>query len=135
VHNSRRHNVEECREIKKLTEQFCEQQKQQSRRDGTPPHQRERKQQVAREGDKEEMEFQNAKRVIKVIYVHSDSKSSDNERYKQLHIMYNGSWDITSKHIVKMLNRAVAAAAPASSVEPHHKWMETPITFDASDCP
>jgi hypothetical protein len=37
------------------------------------------------------MEFQNAKRAIKVIYGHSDSESSDNERRKQLHIIYGGS--------------------------------------------
>jgi hypothetical protein len=50
-----------------------------------PPHQREGKQQVALEGDKEEeVEFQNAKRALKVVYGHSDSDfdSSDNERYK-----------------------------------------------------
>jgi hypothetical protein len=50
--------VKKCREIKKLAEQFCEQQKQQSCHDGTPPQQREGKQQVASEGNKEEeMEF------------------------------------------------------------------------------
>jgi hypothetical protein len=43
VHNSRRHSAEECREIKKLTEQFREQQKQQPHCDGTPPCQREGK--------------------------------------------------------------------------------------------
>jgi hypothetical protein len=37
VHNYRRHNTEECREIKKLIEQFHEQQKQQPRRDGMRP--------------------------------------------------------------------------------------------------
>jgi hypothetical protein len=50
------------------------------------------------------MEFQNAKRVIKVIYDHSDSKSSDNEHRKQLHIIYDGSWDITFKRIIKTLH-------------------------------
>jgi hypothetical protein len=46
---------------------------------------------VPHEGDEEEIEFQNAKRAIKVIYGHSDSESSNNECRKQLHIMYNGS--------------------------------------------
>jgi hypothetical protein len=42
----------------KLTEQFHKQQKQQQQRyDGMPPHLREGKQQVAHEGDEEEMEF------------------------------------------------------------------------------
>jgi hypothetical protein len=43
VHNSRHYNAKECREIKKLTEQFHEQQKQQPHRDDTPPCQREGK--------------------------------------------------------------------------------------------
>jgi hypothetical protein len=29
----------------------------------------------------------------------------------------------------------VAAAALTPKSAPHHKWMETPISFDASDCP
>jgi hypothetical protein len=81
------------------------------------------------------MDFLNAKRVIKVVYGHSDFESNDNEHRKQLHIMYDGSWDITSRHIIKTLRRVVAAAAPALRVVPHHKWMETSIAFDAFDCP
>jgi hypothetical protein len=49
------------------------------------------------------MEFQNAKRAIKVVYGHSDSESSGNEHCKQLHIIYDGSWDITSKRAIKTL--------------------------------
>jgi hypothetical protein len=49
--------------------------------------------------------------------------------------MYSGSWDITSRRVVKTLRWAVAAAAPMLRVAPHHKWMETSIRFDASDCP
>jgi hypothetical protein len=44
----------------------------------------------------EEMEFQNAKRALKAIYGHSNSKSSDNEHHKVLHLMFGGSWDVTS---------------------------------------
>jgi hypothetical protein len=29
----------------------------------------------------------------------------------------------------------VAVAAPAPRVAPHHKWMETLISFDAFNCP
>jgi hypothetical protein len=81
------------------------------------------------------MEFQNTKRELKAIYGHSDSDSSNNEHRKQLHIMYNSSWDITSKRIIKTLHRAVAAAAITPRVAPHHKWMETSIAFDSSDYP
>jgi hypothetical protein len=36
VHNSTRHTASECREIKKLAEQFHEKMQQQSRQDGAP---------------------------------------------------------------------------------------------------
>jgi hypothetical protein len=49
------------------------------------------------------MEFQNAKRAIKVIYGHSDSESSDNEHHKQLHVISGGSWDIMSRRVIKTL--------------------------------
>jgi hypothetical protein len=45
------------------------------------------------------------------------------------------SWDITSQRIIKALHREVAAAAPAPKAAPHRKWMETPISFDATNCP
>jgi hypothetical protein len=83
------------------------------------------------------MEFQIAKRAIKVVYSHSDStsESSDNERPKQVHVMYGGSRDITSTRVIKTLCWAVVAAAPMPRVAPHHKWMETSIAFHASDYP
>jgi hypothetical protein len=81
------------------------------------------------------MAFQNAKREMKAIYGHSDSESSDNDHRKALHIMFGGSWDITSRCVIKTLRREVAATAPAPRVAPHRKWVETPISFDASDCP
>jgi hypothetical protein len=135
VHNSMRHNTEECREIKKLTEQYCEQLKQQ-RNDGTPSRQWEGKQKEDPEEDKEDgLGFQKAKRDLKAIYDHSDSVSSNNERRKTLYVMFKGSWDITACRIIKNLRREVAAAAPARKATPHHKWMETSISFNASDCP
>jgi hypothetical protein len=96
------------------------------------------KQQDVHEDDKEkdeEMAFHDTKRALKAVYGHSDSDSSTDEHHKQLHVMYDGSWDITSRRVVKTLRQAIAAAAPALRVAPHHKWMETSISFDASDCP
>jgi hypothetical protein len=85
VHNSRRHSTEKCREIKKSHGAIPR-----AAEASTTPW--EGKQQAAPEGNKkEEMEFQDAKRVLKAIYGHSDSDSSTNERRKQLHIMYDGS--------------------------------------------
>jgi hypothetical protein len=102
VHNSTRCTTSECWEIKKLTEQFREKMQQQPRKDGTPSHQREGKQKVDKEKD-EEMEFQNAKKTLKMVYGNSDSESSDNECRKALHNMFGGSWDITSRRIIKTL--------------------------------
>jgi hypothetical protein len=39
----------------------------------------------------EEMVLQKAKRDLKAIYGYSDSKSSDNEHRKTLHVMFRGS--------------------------------------------
>jgi hypothetical protein len=52
-----------------------------------------------------------------------------------LYVMFGGSWDITSHRIIKNLRWVVAAAVPAPRVPPHHRWIETLISFDASDCP
>jgi hypothetical protein len=79
------------------------------------------------------LEYQDAKRALKAIYDHSDS--STDEHRKMLHVMYGGSWDITSWCIVKTLRQAVAAVAPKPKPTPHHKCMETLINFDAFDCP
>jgi hypothetical protein len=81
------------------------------------------------------MGFQNTKREMKAIYCHSNSENSDNEHHKALHIMFGGSWDITSQCVVKTLRWEVAAAAPAPRVAPQCKWMETLISFNASDWP
>jgi hypothetical protein len=81
------------------------------------------------------MGFQKVKRDLKVIYVHSDFESSDNEHHKVLYVMFRGSWDITSRRIIKNQHREVVVAAPAPRAAPHHGWMETPINFNASDYP
>jgi hypothetical protein len=81
------------------------------------------------------MEFHDARRVLKAIYGHCDSESSDNEHCKMLHVMFGGSWDITSRRIIKTLRREIVAVAPALKIAPHPKWVETLIGFDTSDCP
>jgi hypothetical protein len=80
------------------------------------------------------MEFQDAKRALKAVYGHSDSESSDNERRKALHVMFGGSWAITSRRVVKTPRREIAVAAPEVKAASHRKWVEILISFDASDC-
>jgi hypothetical protein len=82
-----------------------------------------------------EMEFQDAKRALNAVYGHSDSETSDNECHKALHVMFGGSWAITSRRVVKTLRRDITAVALAPKAAPHHKWMETLIGFDTFDCP
>jgi hypothetical protein len=138
VYNFTCHSASKCWEIKKLTEQFYEKMQQQPREDGmgTPSCQWESKQKINPKEEKDvEMEFQDARRALKAVYDHFDSESSDNERCKALHVMFRGSWDITSRRIVKTLRREIAAVAPASKEAPRCKWVEMPIGFDASDCP
>jgi hypothetical protein len=72
---------------------------------------------------------------LKVIYGHSESRSCVDEHRKALLIMFGGSCEITSRRIVKTLHREVTVAMRAPRAAPHHKWMEMPIGFDASDCP
>jgi hypothetical protein len=95
VHNSTCDTASECWEIKKLVEQFHENMQQQPCQDGVPSRQREGKQKVDKEKGKE-MESKDAKRALKVFYGNSNPKPSDNKCRKALHIMFGGSWDITS---------------------------------------
>jgi hypothetical protein len=81
------------------------------------------------------MGFQKGKRDLKAVYGHSDSESSDNEHRKTLYVMFRGSWDITSRRIIKNLRREVAAVVPAPRAAPHHRWMEMSISFDVFECP
>jgi hypothetical protein len=72
------HTMCECREIKKLTQQFHKKQ-QQAHKEGAPSRQWEGKQKMDLEEEKdEEIAFQNAKKEMMVIYGHSDSETSDN---------------------------------------------------------
>jgi hypothetical protein len=72
-----------------------------------------------REEKDTEMEFQDAKRALKAIYGNSDSESSNNKHHKALHIMFKGSWAITSRCVVKTLRQEIAVAAPAPKAAPH----------------
>jgi hypothetical protein len=67
------------------------------------------------------MAFQNDKREMKAIYGHSNSESRNNERRKALHVMFGGSWDITSRRIVKTLRWEVETTASSHKALPHRK--------------
>jgi hypothetical protein len=52
-----------------------------------------------------------------------------------LYNMFRGYWDITSHRLIKNLRQEVAATAPILKAAPHHKLMETSISFDTSNWP
>jgi hypothetical protein len=109
VHNSTRHTVSECQEIKKLAELFCEKMQQQ-RQDDVPSCQRVGKQKVDSQEEKDaEMEFQDPKRALKAVYGHSDSEPSDNECRKMLHVMFRvpgpSRPGVSSRHCAERLWR------------------------------
>jgi hypothetical protein len=77
---------------------------QQQCQDGAPSRQREGKQKMdLQEGKDAEMEFQDAKRALKVVYGHFNSEPNDNKCHKVLPVMFGDSWAITSKHVVQTL--------------------------------
>jgi hypothetical protein len=78
-----------------------------------PSCQRESKQKMDPEEDKDEgILLQNSKQEMKAVYGHSDFESSDNECHKALHVMFGGSWDITSQRSIKTPCHEVAATIP-----------------------
>jgi hypothetical protein len=79
VHNSACHNIGGCWEIKKLTEWFCENSTNCNKMVLLPASRRANKKVDPEEDKAKHIEFQNAKRVLKVIYGHSDSDSSSDE--------------------------------------------------------
>jgi hypothetical protein len=118
VHNSRRHSAEECREIKKLVKQFLKQQKQQPCRDGTPPRQQEGKQQVA-------------PRVTK-SRTWSSRMPRGHSRSSTTTLTPTPAPTSTASSSTSCME-APGTSRPREA--PHHKWMETSIGFNTSNCP
>jgi hypothetical protein len=54
---------------------------------------------------------------------------------RTINMMFGGTSEIISRHLVKILCRDVAAAAPMPKSSAHLKWMKTHITFDTTDYP
>jgi len=50
--------------------------------------------------------------------------------------MYGGSWELVSRRDVKTLRREVLSVRPGvPKAAPHHRRMNTTISFEPSDCP
>jgi hypothetical protein len=76
------------------------------------------------------------KRVLKDILTGDSDSGDDNDRRKKLYVMYDGSWELTSRRNVKSLHREVLLAIlGVPKATPHQRWQSTTISFGASDCP
>ena len=65
---------------------------------------------------------------------HDDNSDNDDHR-KKLYVMYGGSWELVSRRDVKTLRREVLLVKPGvPKAAPHHRWMNTTISFGPSDC-
>jgi hypothetical protein len=138
VHPNSRHSAAECREIIKLAKRVSDRREQTSK-DGYPPRRRPGKEKVD-DGDvtagERDLGYQSPEGDLKDVFTGDSDSGDDNNRYKKLYVMYNGSWELTSRRNVKSLRREVLSAVPGvPKAAPHQRWRSTTISFGASDCP
>jgi hypothetical protein len=138
VHTNSRHSASECREIIKLAKRVSERCEQASK-DGSPPRRRPDKERFD-DGDvaagEWDLGYQSPEQVLKDILTRDADSGDDNDRRKKLYMMYDGSWEHTSRRNVKSLRREVLSATPGvPKAAPHQRWWSTTISFGASDCP
>ena len=70
------------------------------------------------------------------MYHDNNSGSDSGDRRKKLYVMYGGGWELVSRWDVKTLCREVHSAKPGvPKAAPHHRWMNTTISFGPSDYP
>jgi hypothetical protein len=122
VHPNSHHIASECRKIIKLAKRVSERREQASR-DGSPPRRRPGKEKVD-EGDaaagERDLGYQSLEGVLKDVFTEDSDSGDDNDRRKKLYIMYDGSWELTSRRNVKSLRREVLSAVPGvPKVAPH----------------
>jgi hypothetical protein len=138
VHPNARHSASECREIIKLAKRVSER-REQSSKDGSPPRRRPGKEGVDDgevDAGERELGYQSPKGDLKDVFTGDSDFGDDNNRRKKLYVMYDGSWELTSRRNVKSLRRKVLSATPGvPKAAPHQRWRSTTISFGASDCP
>jgi hypothetical protein len=80
--------------------------------------------------------YQSPEQVLKDILTGDSNSGDDTDRRKKLYVMYDGSWELTSRRNVKSLRREVLSVTlGVPRAAPHHRWRSTTISFGASDCP
>jgi hypothetical protein len=138
VHPNSRHSAAECRKIIKLAKRVCER-REQSSKDGSPPRHRPGKER-ADDGDvaagERDLGYQSPEGVLKDVFTGDSDSGGKSDRCKKLYVLYDGSWELTSRRNVKSLCREVLSATPGvPKAAPHQRWRSTTISFGASDCP
>jgi hypothetical protein len=105
VHPNSRHNASECREIIKLMKRISER-REQSSKDGSPPRRRSGKERVD-DGEvavgERELRYQSPEGDLKDVFTGDSDSGDDDDRRKKLYVMYDGSWELTSRRNVKSL--------------------------------
>ena len=137
MHPTTRHSAADCREIQKLAKRVSGRREQSSKDGSPPPRQRSGKEKASDSetaaGEKE-LGYQSPARELKGVYYHDNSDSDNEERRKKLYAMYGGSWELVSRRDVKTVRREVLSVKPGvSKAAPHHRWMNTTISFGPSD--
>jgi hypothetical protein len=93
VHPNAHHNASECHEIIKLAKRVSER-REQSSKDGTPPHRRHGKEGVD-DGEmatgERELGYQSLEGDLKDVFVEDSDSGDDNDHHKKLYVMYGGS--------------------------------------------
>jgi hypothetical protein len=138
MHPNSHHSTTECREIIKLAKRISER-REQSSKDGSPPHCRPSKER-ADDGDvaagERDLGYQSPEGVLKDVFTRDFDSGGESDRRKKLYVMYDGSWELTSRRNVKSLRREVLSATPGVlKAAPYQRWRSTTISFGASDCP
>jgi hypothetical protein len=138
MHPNSRHSVAECREIIKLAKRVSER-CEQSSKDGSPPRRRPGKERVddgkVAAGERD-LGYQSPEGDLKDVFTGDFDSGDDNDRRKKLHVMYGGSWELTSCRNVKSLRREVLSVVPGvPKAAPHQGWRSITISFGASDYP
>jgi hypothetical protein len=138
VHPNSHHSAADCREIIKLARRVSER-REQSPKDGSPPrrwlHKEEADERATAVGG-QDLGYQSPERNLKDIFTEETDSGNDDDRRKQLYVMYGGSWELVSRRSVKSLRREVLSAVPGvPKAAPHQRWRSTTISFGALDCP
>jgi hypothetical protein len=138
VHPNAHHSASECREIIKLVKRVSER-REQSSKDGSPPRRRPDKERVD-DGEvaagERELGYQSPEGDLKDVFTGDSDSGDDSARRKKLYVMYDGSWELTSRRNVKSLRREVLSATlGVPKATPHQRWRNTTISFGAPDCP